>query len=198
MYFADAAAFRAWLAAHHADRGALLVGFHKRGTGVPSMTWPESVDAALCYGWIDGVRRRVDDERYTIRFSPRRARSVWSAINIMRAKELIAAGDMTPAGERAFAARRDDRSAIYAYEQRKAPQFDAAQATRFRANAKAWTFFQAQPPGYQRLTTFWVTSAKREETRAKRLATLIRDSAAGRRIRGLERPKPRAKPRRKR
>ena len=134
-FFATPAEFRAWLERHHADRRELLVGFYKKSSGRPSITWPESVDEALCFGWIDGVRRSLGEEAYTIRFSPRQARSTWSAVNVRRARELIAEGRMTPAGLAAFEARGDDRTAIYSYEQRRAATLDADQEQRFRAEA---------------------------------------------------------------
>lgn len=188
IYFPSADAFRAWLAEHHADRDELLVGFHKQGTGRPSMTWPESVEAALAYGWIDGIRRRVDDRRYTIRFTKRRPRSIWSAKNIATAKALVASGRMTPAGLAAFEARDEQRSRVYSFEREQAATLAPAEERRFRANKKAWAFFSALPPGYRRTAYHWVISAKRAETRARRLALLIADSAAGLRIAPLRRP----------
>src|SRR5688500_11540800 len=137
-FFATPAEFRAWLERNHADRRELLVGFYKKSSGRPSITWPESVDEALCFGWIDGVRRSLGEEAYTIRFSPRQARSTWSAVNMRRARELIAEGRMTPAGLAAFEARGDDRTAIYSYEQRRAAQRDADPAQRSRAVAGSW------------------------------------------------------------
>jgi uncharacterized protein YdeI (YjbR/CyaY-like superfamily) len=187
-FFPTPADFRAWLEAHHDQDRELLVGFYKKGSGKPSITWPESVDEALCFGWIDGVRRRVDDESYTIRFTPRQARSTWSAVNIQRVQELTAQGRMHPAGRNAFAARSADNSAIYAYEQRHAATLDPAEEAQFRANPAAWAFFQAQPPSYRRTALYRVVSAKKAETRQKRLATLIDDSAQGRTIRPLTRP----------
>jgi len=186
-FFATPAEFRTWLEAHHQDERELLVGFYKKGSGKPSITWPESVDEALCFGWIDGVRRSLGEDAYTIRFTPRQRRSFWSVVNIRRAGELIAEGRMRPAGLAAFEARTGERSGVYSFEQKDEPAFDAAQAQRFQADAKAWEFFQAQPPWYRRTATWWVVSAKKEETRAKRLATLIEDSAAGRPIKGLDR-----------
>lgn len=188
IFFETPADFRAWLEEHHADRSELLVGFHKKGTGRPSLTWPESVDQALCFGWIDGVRRSLDEHSYTIRFTPRKARSTWSAINIRRAGELIEAGLMAPAGLAALERRSDDRSRIYAYEQRAQAKLDPAAEKEFRANRKAWAFFSEQAPWYRRNATYWVISAKKEETRRKRLRTLIEDSAAGRTLRHLTRP----------
>ena len=187
-FFATAAELRAWLEAHHADETELLVGYYKKGSGRPSITWPESVDEALCFGWIDGIRRRIDDESYSIRFTPRRARSIWSAVNIKRAGELIAEGRMTPAGLAAFEARSDDRSAIYSYEQRHHAALDDEQERRFRANAAAWEWFQSRPPSWRRTAVYWVTSAKKPETRERRLATLIEDAAAGRMPRALTPP----------
>ena len=181
-FFATPDEFRAWLAANRDAEPELLVGYHKKGSGRPSITWPESVDQALCFGWIDGVRRRVDDTSYSIRFTPRRARSIWSAVNIARMKELIAAGLVHPAGLAAFEQRADERSAIYAYEQRRGAAFDADAEREFRANPAAWTFFEGQPPSYRQTAIYWVVSAKKDETRRRRLATLIEDSANGRRI----------------
>jgi uncharacterized protein YdeI (YjbR/CyaY-like superfamily) len=188
MFFATPADFRAWLEEHHADETELLVGFYKKASGRPSITWPESVDEALCFGWIDGVRRSIDDESYTIRFTPRKQRSIWSAVNIKRAKELIAEGRMTAAGLAAFEARADERSAIYAYEQRRAAELEPEQEQRFRADAAAWEWFQGQPPSYRRTAIHWVTSAKRSDTRERRLAMLLEDSRAGRAIKPLRRP----------
>jgi uncharacterized protein YdeI (YjbR/CyaY-like superfamily) len=188
IFFEGPAEFRAWLEEHHADGTELLVGFHKKGSGRPSMTWPESVDQALCFGWIDGVRRGIDKHSYTIRFTPRKARSTWSVVNVRRAEELIEEGLMRPAGLAAFERRSDDRSGIYAYEQRKRAKLDPAAEKEFRADRKAWAFFSEQPPSYRRTATYWVISAKKEETRRKRLKTLIEDSAAGRTLRHLTRP----------
>ena len=180
-YFRSAADFRKWLAAHHAKETELLVGFHKKGSGTPSMTWPESVDEALCFGWIDGVRKRVDEERYTIRFTPRRTRSNWSLINVNRVKELIALERMNPPGLAAFEARVAKKTGIYAYENRPT-ELDEACARALRKNRKAWEFFQAQPPSYRKRASWWITSAAKDETRQKRLAKLIALSAAGKRI----------------
>jgi uncharacterized protein YdeI (YjbR/CyaY-like superfamily) len=182
--------FRAWLAENHDRERELLVGFYKVGSGKPSITWPQSVDEALCYGWIDGVRRSLGEEAYTIRFTPRKAKSTWSAVNIARVAELTAEGRMRPAGLAAFQAREESNSRIYAYENRDKAVFDPALEERFRANEKAWSFFQAQPPGYRKTATFWVASAKQEATRLRRLDQLIADSAAGRRIDQLTPRKP--------
>jgi len=183
-FFATPAAFRAWLEANHETAGELLVGFHKRASGKPSMTWPESIDEALCFGWIDGIRRSLGETSYTIRFTPRRERSRWSDVNVRRAKELLRLGLMWPAGRRAFE-KRDETDTAYSYEQRQAAELDAESERAFRANAAAWAYFQSRPPWYRRTATHWVTSAKREETRRSRLATLIDDSAHERLIKPL-------------
>jgi uncharacterized protein YdeI (YjbR/CyaY-like superfamily) len=188
LFFPSPADFRAWLEKNHDQQQVLLVGFYKKGSGKPSITWHESVDQALCFGWIDGVRRSRDEFSYTIRFTPRKPGSTWSAINIGRVRELTEAGLMRPAGVEAFEARLAHKSAIYSYEQRNSAQFDAAGERRFRADKKAWEFFQQQPPGYRQLCTFWAMSAKQEETRRRRLDTLIADSERGERIKELARP----------
>ncbi len=188
IYFASPEQFRAWLEQHHASETEVLVGYHKKGTGVPSMTWPESVDQALCFGWIDGVRRRVDDERYSIRFTPRTPTSTWSAVNIDRFQELRGEGQTHPAGHLAFEARREDRSRIYSYERRDEARFEPDEERQFRANAAAWAFWEARPAGYRRIATHWVVSPKRPETRTRRLAQLIEDSASGLLIRSQRRP----------
>jgi uncharacterized protein YdeI (YjbR/CyaY-like superfamily) len=179
--------FRAWLEQHHDSEAELWVGYHKKGSGKPSMTWPESVDEALCFGWIDGIRKRVDAERYMIRFTPRRARSVWSAVNIARVAVLTEEGRMRPAGIRAFAARREDRSGIYSYEQRDRAKLDPAFEKRFRAKKRAWASFEAMPRSYRQAAIRWVMTAKKEETRERRLATLMEASAAGRTVPPLTR-----------
>lgn len=179
--------FRAWLEANHESEAELLVGFYKKGSGRSSITWPESVAEALCFGWIDGVRRGIDDESYSIRFTPRKPSSNWSQVNIDKVAELTERGRMWPAGAAAFERRSGKRSAIYAYEQRKKAALDPEQEREFRARAAAWTFFQEQPAGYRQTATYWVVTAKREETRRKRLATLIDDSAGGRRLGHLTR-----------
>jgi uncharacterized protein YdeI (YjbR/CyaY-like superfamily) len=187
-FFATPAQLRAWFEAHHVDAPELLVGFYKKGSGRRSITWPESVDEALCFGWIDGVRRRIDDESYSIRFTPRRPRSIWSEVNIKRAGELIEQGRMTPAGVAAFEARDEARSAVYSYEQRHRAALEPEQEERLRANTAAWEWFQSRPPSWRRSAIYWVTSAKRAETRERRLATLIEDAAAGRMPKALMPP----------
>jgi uncharacterized protein YdeI (YjbR/CyaY-like superfamily) len=191
-FFATSAELRDWLERNHATETELIVGFYKRGSGKPSISWQELVDEELCFGWIDGVRKGIDDIRYSNRITPRKSRSTWSAINIARAEELIFLGRMRPAGLKAFERRTDERSAIYSYEQRPA-RLDPAAERSFRAKKKAWAFFQAQTPSYRHAATWWVISAKREETRQKRLATLIRDSQNGRTVGPLTRP-PRVRP----
>jgi uncharacterized protein YdeI (YjbR/CyaY-like superfamily) len=180
-FFETPADFRRWLKRNHDKASELLVGFYKKDSGRPSITWPESVDQALSFGWIDGVRKRIDDVSYTIRFTPRKRGSNWSAVNIRRVGELKKLGLMQPGGLKAFEQRTAEKSAIYSYE--NAPkELPAADEKKFRANKKAWTYFNAQPPSYRRVAIHWVVSAKREETRARRLALLIDDSSQERRL----------------
>jgi uncharacterized protein YdeI (YjbR/CyaY-like superfamily) len=186
-FFQTPAEWRAWLEKHHAQQQELWVGFYKKDSGRPSITWPESVDQALCFGWIDGVRKSVDDVSYTIRFTPRKARSTWSSVNIKRVLELSAQGLMRPAGLKAYEARTGEKSGIYSYEQKDSPTLTADYEKKLKANKEAWTFFQAQAPWYQRGAIHWVMSAKKEETRLKRLATLLEDSENGRTIKPLTR-----------
>lgn len=188
LFFSTADQFRTWLERNHASEAELFVGFYKKGSGKPSLTWPESVDVALSYGWIDGVRNAIDEISYRIRFTPRNPTSTWSAINVKRVAELTQLGLMRPAGIRAFEVRKADKTGIYAYEQRKSAKLPPAYKKKFRANNKAWAFFQSQPPWYQRTATYRVISAKQEATREKRLAQLIKDSEAGLSIKELRRP----------
>jgi len=160
-FFPSPAEWRAWLEKHHADAQELWVGFYKRDSGRPSITWPESVDGALCFGWIDGVRQSIDAISYKIRFTPRKPRSIWSAINIKRAAELSELGLMHSTGLAAFDRRDSERSAIYAYEQRKTAKLPTRFEKKFRAKGEAWKFFQSQPPWYQRTSTYWVISAEK-------------------------------------
>jgi uncharacterized protein YdeI (YjbR/CyaY-like superfamily) len=180
-FFRSPSDLRKWLGAHHATAKELLVGFYKKGSGKPSITWPESVDEALCVGWIDGIRRRVDDVSYTIRFTPRRSGSIWSAINIKRVEALTEEGRMGPAGLKAFEGRQENRSGIYSYEQRSDTLVEPYAAA-LKRNKAAWKFFQAQPPSYRKATNWWVVSAKKEETRLRRLATLIEHCEHGRTV----------------
>ena len=186
VFFEDGEAFRAWLADHHDSSPELWVGFHKKASGNAGISWPEAVDEALCYGWIDAVRKRIDDLAYTIRFTRRKARSTWSAVNLKRVPELIDAERMRDAGLKAYEQRQDARSGIYAYEQ-KDVGFDEAMGETFRAHAEGWAFFESAPPWYRRAATWWVTSAKRAETRQRRLQMLIDESARGQWIRSLRR-----------
>jgi uncharacterized protein YdeI (YjbR/CyaY-like superfamily) len=188
IFFAKLSELQAWFEKNHDKASEIWVGFHKKGSGKSSISWPESVDEALCFGWIDSVRRRVNDTSYTNRFTKRKARSTWSAVNIRRAKELISLGRMQTAGIKAFEQRSDERSAIYSYEQRQSAKLSGAFERQFRANKKAWKFFRAQAPWYQRVAAFWVVSAKKDDTRLKRLAKLIEDSENWRTIPPLTRP----------
>jgi len=188
QFFPSPSAWRAWLEQHHAETEELWVGLYKRESGRPSITWPEAVDGALCFGWIDGIRKSIDEVSYKIRFTPRKPRSVWSAVNLRRATELSTLGLMHPAGLAAFEKRDADRSEIYSYEQRKTAKLPAAYEKEFRSHVEAWKFFQSQPPGYQRICSWWVISAKKEETRRKRLAALIEHSEHQRKIPALARP----------
>ena len=185
LFFPTPGEFRSWLEKNHDTEQELFVGFYKRDCGKPSITWPESVDCALSYGWIDGVRNSIDEISYRIRFTPRKAVSTWSAVNVKRVAELTKLGLMRTAGVKAFEARKGDKTGIYSYEQRKNAKLPAAFEKQFRANKKAWDYFQSQPPWYQRTASYRVISAKQEETRQKRLEQLIKDSAAGRRIKEL-------------
>ena len=187
-FFASPAQFRAWLEAHHATATELWVGFHKKATGQPTLTWSESVDEALCFGWIDGVRKRLDEHRYVIRFTPRKPDSAWSAVNLAKMDGLLGSGRVAPAGLAAYERRSAAKSRVYSYEQRQSAELEPELARRFRAAKRAWAFFESQPPGYRRLATYWVVSAKRVETRRRRLATLIACSSAGERLPGLARP----------
>lgn len=178
-FFRTPANLRAWFEKNHATAGELLVGFYKKGSGRPSVDWPQSVDEALCVGWIDGIRRSLDDERYTIRFTPRKVKSIWSAINIKRATALAGQDKMRPAGVKAFEARQENRSGVYSYEQRPeqlTPPYDGM----LERNKAARTFFEAQPASYRRAAIWWVISAKQDATRLRRTATLIDLSARGR------------------
>lgn len=181
-FFKNPAAFRKWLAKNHDKSKELWVGYYKKETGKPSITWPESVDEALCFGWIDGIRKKVDDEAYMIRFTPRKPTSVWSAINMRNVERLVKEERMQAAGMKAWEARKENRSGIYAYEQRS-PELIEPYAGKFERNKKAWKFFQAQPPGYRKMMNWYIVSAKQEKTRLARLEILIKASAEGKRLR---------------
>jgi uncharacterized protein YdeI (YjbR/CyaY-like superfamily) len=187
-FFATPAAFRAWLERHHETAKELLVGFYKTKSGKPSITWPQSVDEALCFGWIDGVRKSLGAEAYTIRFTPRKPRSIWSAINVDKVAQLKKLGKMRPAGLRAFALRTEERTGVYSFERNRAAKLTPEQERALRKNRKAVAFFEAQAPWYRRTAIHWVISAKREETRERRLKQLIADSEAKRTIGPLTRP----------
>lgn len=189
QFFRDAAAFRKWLQKHHASASELWVGFYKKGSGKRSISYPEAVDQALCFGWIDGIRKARDEESYVNRFTPRRKGSVWSAVNIKRVGELQEAGFMTPAGLKVFNERDQAKTNRYSFE-REHVQFTPEQLAHFRKNKRAWAFFESQPPSYRRPATWWVISAKQAATQERRLAQLIVDSAAGLRIAQM-RPAPR-------
>ena len=182
IYFRDAASLRGWFAKNAGTAPELLVGYMKKGTGVPSITWPESVDEALCVGWIDGVRNRIDDERYQIRFSPRRRGSHWSNINIRRVAALKRAGRMKEAGLAAFAARSKARSGRASYEQRADAKLSPEDIRQIKRNAAAWKYYGTLPPGYRKMVNWWIISARKSETRARRLGILTKACALRRRL----------------
>jgi uncharacterized protein YdeI (YjbR/CyaY-like superfamily) len=182
VFFPTPSAFRQWLLKNHTRATELWVGYYRKASGRPSITWPESVDEALCFGWIDGIRKKVDDESYKIRFTPRRPKSTWSAVNIARIAVLTREGRMQSAGIAAFARREESNSATYSFENRESAKLSDADEGEFRRDPAAWEFFQRQPPGYRRLAAWWVISARRPETRLKRLQRLITESRAQRRI----------------
>ena len=186
-FFTTPPEFRTWLEKRHRETRELWVGFHKKSSGQASITWPEAVDEALCFGWIDGQRKGLDEVAYAIRFTPRKPGSIWSVANVKRVEELRAQRRMQPVGLEAFEARAKGRSGIYSYEQRKTAELDVAQLRKFRANRNAWEFFQAQLPSYQKAAVWWVITAKTETTNLKRLGQLIDDSAHGRNVPPLTR-----------
>jgi len=190
IYFATPDEFRSWLDAHHRKAAECVVGLFKKGSGLPSITWPEAVDEALCLGWIDGRAHRIDAERWAVRFTPRRPGSIWSSVNVARVAALREEGRMRPEGLAAFARRSEARTSVYSHEQAEEPTLTPEHAAKFEANPDAWAFFSARPPSYQRAAIWWVVSAKRPETREHRLETLIADSAAGQPIKLLRRSSP--------
>lgn len=190
-FFRSPAEFRGWLSKHHDTESELLVGFHKKNSGKKSVTYAEALDEALCFGWIDGVRKSYDDNSYTIRFTPRKPKSIWSLVNVGHVKRLEKEGRMQPAGKAAYERRDEKRTGIYSFENRP-KQLSTAYEKQLQANAKAWEFFQNQPPYYRRTISFWVMSAKKEETQLSRLARLIEASANGKRV-GILEPKPKNK-----
>lgn len=183
IFFPNAEDFRQWLQVNAGSATELLVGFHKVGTGRSSMSWSESVDEALCFGWIDGVRKRIDDASYTIRFTPRKATSIWSAVNIAKVKELQAQGRMTRAGDEAFAKRTEAKSRVYSHEQKNVAELTSGELREFKANAVAWQFFEKTPPGYKKVMLHGLASAKKPETRAARFAKLLQACASQLRLR---------------
>jgi len=181
-FFRTPERFRAWLAKNHNRKDVLWVGYYRKDTGRPSITWPESVDEALCFGWIDGIRKKVDEVSYKVRFTPRRARSVWSVVNIGRIAVLTSEGRIRPAGTAAFERRNEKNTRRYSFENRATAKLSRADQREFLRDSEAWKFFSAQPPGYKRLAAFWVISARGKETRRARLERLIATSRARRRI----------------
>lgn len=184
-FFSDPLKFREWLKKNHQKETELLVGFYKVTSGKDSITWPQSVDEALCYGWIDGIRKSIDEESYTIRFTPRKPNSNWSTINMKKMEELIKKGLMQPPGLEAFKKRKAEKSGIYTYEN-QARELDKAFEKKFKANKAAWSYFQSMAPSYRKTAIGWVMQAKQEATRLRRLENLIKDSAAGRKIKPLD------------
>lgn len=183
QFFESLAELRAWFEKHHASAKEVWVGFYRKGVGRAGPAYLAAVDEALCFGWIDGVRKRVDDTSYANRFSPRKPASNWSHVNIGRVAALEKEGRMTDAGRAAFAARQAARTGVYAFEQAEAPEFTRAETKQFRAAAKAWRFFRALAPSYRRVAIWWVVSAKKPETRERRLKALIEASGKGKRLR---------------
>jgi uncharacterized protein YdeI (YjbR/CyaY-like superfamily) len=180
-FFPTPSAFREWLERHHSKADVLWVGYYKKGSGKPSISWPESVDEALCYGWIDGVRKSIDDSSYTIRFTPRKSGSIWSSVNIKRAQALIEKGQMKPAGLQAYQARKENKSGIYSYEQRSV-DLEEPYNRLLKKNKAAWRFFQTQPASYRKAVSWWIISAKKEETRLRRLEKLMAYAVRGQRL----------------
>lgn len=186
-FFTDGQALRKWFIEHHETAVELWLGYYKKGSGKASVDWPESVDEALCFGWIDGVRKSIDGERYVIRFTPRKPKSIWSAVNINKIEKLTKEGKMYPKGLAIYAHRDDSRSKVYSFEQEKV-EFSADYEDRFRKNTKAWDNFEKMAPSYKKPAIHWVMSAKQEETRLKRLETLMEDSENGIKVKPLRRP----------
>lgn len=182
VFFRTPGAFRRWLTRHGTSATELLVGFFKVDSGKPSLTWSESVDEALCFGWIDGVRKRLDDVSYQIRFTPRRPDSTWSAINVAKVEVLISQGRMRPPGLQAYARRAVQRSRVYSYEQDGPPILSAPELALFEENPAAWQFFNSTSPSYRRAIVHWVASARQTATRARRLSRLVDSCAAGKRL----------------
>ncbi|HEX2906672.1 MAG TPA: YdeI/OmpD-associated family protein [Phototrophicaceae bacterium] len=179
-FFVSESEFHQWLSQNHAQVTELWVGFYKKKTGEPSITYPEALDEALCFGWIDGLRKTIDEASYKIRFTPRKVGSLWSRVNTNRVEELLKQGRMQPAGIKAYEARQHD-PARYSYEENER-KLDTRYEEQFRTHAEAWAFFQSQPPSYQKTANWWVMSAKQETTRQNHLKMLIDASANGERL----------------
>jgi uncharacterized protein YdeI (YjbR/CyaY-like superfamily) len=186
-FFRSPSDMRKWFEKHHLTARELRVGYYRKNSGKKSITWPESVDEALCFGWIDGIRHSIDDISYTIRFTPRKPGSIWSAVNTRRAGKLKAEGLMHPAGLQAFQRRKENKSGIYSYEQRS-DKLDEPYSSKLKSNKPAWVFFQSRPPSYRKAAMWWVVSAKKEDTRLRRLEKLIEDSANGQTISQFRKP----------
>jgi len=189
-FFRTPSEFRKWLVKHRATADELLVGYYKKGSGRPSITWPQSVDEALCFGWIDSVRKSIDEVSYAIRFTRRKPGSIWSSVNIDRAEALIKQGQMQPSGLKAYEARRENKSGIYSYEQRTV-ELEEPYDRLLEKNKAAWSFFQTQPASYRKAVSWWIISARKEETRLKRLEKLTAYSVQGQRLPELTSRKPR-------
>jgi uncharacterized protein YdeI (YjbR/CyaY-like superfamily) len=181
-FFASPGELRKWFEDHHDKETELLIGYYKKSSGKPSITWTESVNEALCYGWIDAVRQGIDETVYTIRFTPRKPGSIWSATNIKNAETLIEKGLMRPAGLKAFEARKKEKSVVYSYEQKNATKLPESYEKKLKANHKAWEFFHSTSPSYQQAAIWWIMSARQEETKLRRLEQLIQDSEQGRTV----------------
>lgn len=181
-FFDSALQFREWLEDNHASVAELVVGFRKVGTGMPNMTWSDSVDEALCFGWIDGVRKRIDDSAYLIRFTPRRKESIWSLVNVAKVQALTTQGRMRPAGLAAYEARRHQKTGVYAFEREQAAELAPAEVRAFKKNPSAWKYFESCPPSYRKVIMHWVVSAKRPATRVRRFEQLVQACAEQRRI----------------
>lgn len=187
VFFETPAAWRRWLETHHASESEIVLGLVKKGSGLTGINYREALDEALCFGWIDGVRNSIDDKRWTIRFTPRQRRSNWSDVNLRRVEELKLEGRMASPGLEVLGKRDPGKTSSYSYDNRSAA-FDAEEEAELRANAEAWRWLEAAAPSYRRAATWWVVSAKRVDTRARRLQQLIDDAAAGRRVKSLRRP----------
>lgn len=188
IFFKNQSDLRKWFEKNADTAKELLIGYYRVATGKPSITWPQSVDEALCFGWIDSIRNSIDDESYTIRFTPRKPNSIWSAVNIKKIEELKKLGLMKPKGLELFNNRNENKQNLYSFERslvELSPEFEK----KFKANKKAWKYFQQMPPSYRKPCINWVMSAKQEETKLSRLATLINDSEAERKIKGMDYPK---------